>query len=606
LIPGAGLETSIIDHGPDVAGALMDAVARLNAAKAMRPPNEPFENYQIPDPDLLASFMLRLTNANRRILVYEASSIREALVLPDLGAEPARQEHLAIYEQIAEMRASLQTVCDKAVVAGYGRVGVLTVPRSEVQEELRTITAAIETATKEIRKAARPGFGGVAVNLGPVAVDLKSVDALLSRLLAHLRKDRDEVDALAIWSTTEELERMALQLKVRLDTVGWSIGDASAAFISRLAALLVQIADAGRLVMIKATTRLGLLPPGNPLGARVRARKVPRFDLAIDLGTSETRIWVRGRGVVLTEPTIVAVRRTAQGNKLHAVGAEAHKMVGRTPGNIVTIWPVRGGGVADLECAQQMLKYFVQRALDRRFVGSPRALVTVQGRGPEVHTRAAVETCSGAGLRRASAVERCLAAALGAELPIGKDQPCMIVEVGAGTTEIAVFAEHAVVASGIVLSGGNDFDGAVHNLLKHEYGLLTNVDAAEATKRKATDPTNGAGFTVMGRDIMQGVPRQVMVRPEKVFDATSSVSARIAAGVRSVLETVPQQLREQILGIALTGGASQTPSLAPAVAATCRRECVVVEDPATAAIRGCGRLLEEQGLDVIWSMRRTA
>lgn len=593
--------------GPDIAGQVEDAIARLSAAKAIRPPNHPIPSYELPDALLLDSFVRRLQHATAGVVVYEATSIQNSIPLPDLSREAPSHEHLAIYDQIAQLRVSLQALSDKAVVAGYRPLKALPVPTSEVAPQMEEMKALLEDMKRDLRKAGRASFSGIAVSAGVISVDLRSVDALASRMLRQLRGERDEIDAAAVWETSEELAQLALELYVRYQTTSWAASDKVNALMDRLRGAIGKIGAVAQDILALAIAWRQKQPSLNGRATRpLRPVKVPRFDLAIDLGCGTTRIYARGRGLILSEASLAAVRKRPTGSVMHAVGDEVRAMVGKTPRNIDTVQYLRRGGVYDEVVAKEALRFFLKKAGVASRFGTGRALVTIQTRGSATNRRGIEALLASAGLSRAALIDRPLAAALGAHADITQAEPHMVIDVGAGSSDVAIYEEGTMVIGRTAEVAAIDADEAIIEFLHRQENLIINYGALQRIKASLFERGPGGQIDLIGGDIMQGVPRQIIFTYEKLESATGPITKRIAEQVREVIEAAPASVRRKLNSATLVGGGALIPALAGDITNLTGLKMQIPDDPIGAGIRGCGRLLAETGLETFWSARGPA
>jgi rod shape-determining protein MreB len=325
-------------------------------------------------------------------------------------------------------------------------------------------------------------------------------------------------------------------------------------------------------------------------------------DLAIDLGTSTTRIWMRGSGIVCAEPTVVAVHTDGRGRrKVLAVGQEALPMLGRTPSDIRTVQPVRDGQIHDYEVAEAFLLHLVRRCHGRNGWMSPRMVVSVPHGATEMERRAVRESAEAAGGRDVTLVSRPIAAAIGADLPVHEPHGHLIVDIGGGATEVAVLSCNGVVSWVCVQGGGEAMDEAIITRLRERHGLLVGRPTAEQLKIDLGTAVPGAAVerrTIAGRCLETGVPRAVEITSEDVRDALAPRIAEIAKAIRTVLERTPPELASDIVdrGVVLTGGGAQLRRLDVALRDASGLSVVAADAPAGAVVSGAGRALEQVDL----------
>ena len=325
-------------------------------------------------------------------------------------------------------------------------------------------------------------------------------------------------------------------------------------------------------------------------------------DLAIDLGTATTLVYVRGRGIVSCEPSVVAVYKDQRGaRRVLAVGSDAKDMLGRTPGGIEAIRPMKDGVIADFEVTEAMLRYFITRAHNRRTLVRPRIVICVPHGITEVERRAVRESAESAGAREVYLMEEPMAAAIGAGLPI--TEPCgnMIVDIGGGTTEVAVISLSGIVYSRSVKVGGDKMDEAIRDHLKRKYNLLIGDRTAEQVKMtigNAYQLPEVLTMQVKGRDMIAGVPKTVTINSDEIREALSDPVSQIADAVRQALEGTPPELSADIVdkGIMLAGGGALLKNLDVMIREETGLPVMLAEDPVAAVVLGAGRVLDDLNL----------
>jgi rod shape-determining protein MreB len=321
-------------------------------------------------------------------------------------------------------------------------------------------------------------------------------------------------------------------------------------------------------------------------------------DLAIDLGTATTLIYVKGRGIVSCEPSVVAVQTDARGGKkVLAVGKEAKEMLGRTPGNIQAVRPLRDGVIADFEVTEAMLRYFIQKATQRGTLVKPRIIICVPFGITEVEKRAVKESAESAGAREVFLIEEPMAAAIGAGLPITEPSGNMVVDIGGGTTEVAVISLAGIVYSQSVRVGGDKMDDAIVAYLKRKYNLLIGEQTAERVKCQIGNAYPGDEVETMevkGRDLVAGVPKTVIVNSDEIRDALSEPINTIVEAVMAALEKTPPELSADIVdkGIVLTGGGAMLKNLDVLLREETGLPVMVCDDPVSAVVLGSGKTLD--------------
>ena len=325
-------------------------------------------------------------------------------------------------------------------------------------------------------------------------------------------------------------------------------------------------------------------------------------DLAIDLGTANTLVYVKGRGIVVSEPSVVAVSRDSRGpDRVRAVGKAAKEMLGRTPGHIVAIRPLKDGVIADFDITEAMLRYFIRRVHDRRMMVRPRIVIAVPSGITEVEKRAVRESAMLAGAREVYLVEEPMAAAIGAGLPVTEPSGNMIIDIGGGTTEVAVISLSGVVYSNSTRVGGDKMDEAIINYVKRKYNLLIGERSAEKIKIRigTAYPTDNVDvMEVKGRDLVLGIPKTLELKSEEVREALAEPVNAIVESVKMALEKTPPELSADIVdkGIVLVGGGAMLANLDVLLRETTGLPVMLAEDPLTAVAVGTGRCLDDIGL----------
>jgi rod shape-determining protein MreB and related proteins len=321
-------------------------------------------------------------------------------------------------------------------------------------------------------------------------------------------------------------------------------------------------------------------------------------DLSIDLGTANTLIYVRGRGIVLNEPSVVAIRHHNGTKIVEAVGVEAKRMLGRTPGNITAIRPLKDGVIADFQVTEKMLQHFIRKVHENSwFNPSPRVLVSVPCLSTEVEKRAIRESALGAGAREVRLIDEPMAAAIGAGLKVSEASGSMVVDIGGGTTEIAVISLNGVVYSDSVRIGGDRFDEAIVNYVRRNYGSVIGEATAERIKQEIGCAFAGSEIReidVRGRNLAEGVPRSFTLTSDEVLEALQEPLAGIVQAVKSALEQSPPELASDIAesGVVLTGGGALLRDLDRLLSNETGLPFIVAEDPLTCVARGGGMALE--------------
>ncbi len=321
-------------------------------------------------------------------------------------------------------------------------------------------------------------------------------------------------------------------------------------------------------------------------------------DISIDLGTANTLIYVKGKGIVLDEPSVVAIRTVGTQRSVAAVGIEAKRMLGRTPGNIVAIRPLKDGVIADFHVTEKMLQLFISKVHENSIIRpSPRVLVCVPAQSTQVERRAIKESALGAGAREVYLIEEPMAAALGAELPVDDASGSMVVDVGGGTTEIAIISLNGIVFSESVRIGGDRFDEAIVGYVRRRFGTLIGDSTAEKIKHEigtAILMQDEHEIDVRGRNLAEGIPKQLTLKSNQIQEALAEPLAQITAAVKNALEQSPPELASDIAerGIVLTGGGALLKGLDEMLAAETGLPVLIADDPLTCVARGGGKALE--------------
>src|ERR1700677_2833406 len=322
-------------------------------------------------------------------------------------------------------------------------------------------------------------------------------------------------------------------------------------------------------------------------------------DLAIDLGTANTLIYVKGKGIVSCEPSVVAVQRDARGgNKVLAVGREAKEMLGRTPGNIRAVRPLRDGVIADFEITEAMLRYFIARAHNRRTLVKPRIIICVPFGITEVEKRAVRESAESAGAREVYLIEEPMAAAIGAGLPINEPTGNMVVDIGGGTTEVAGLSLGGIVTSQSIRVGGDELDQAIITFAKKEYSLMLGERTAEELKMalgSAYPSDDEPHAEIRGRDLVSGLPKTVVISAAEVRRAIEEPLNLIIDAVKTTLDKCPPELAGDVMdrGIALTGGGALLRGLESRIREETGMPVQVADNPLDSVVLGTGKCVED-------------
>ena len=324
-------------------------------------------------------------------------------------------------------------------------------------------------------------------------------------------------------------------------------------------------------------------------------------DMAIDLGTTNFLVYVKGEGVILNEPSVVSMIVVDGKNKVLAVGNEAKGMLGRTPGKIQAIRPMKDGVIADFEVAEQMIKYFINKAQSRKTITSPQIVICVPSGATNVERRAIRESADAAGARKVYLIEEPVAAAIGAGLPVAEPTGSMVVDIGGGTTEVAVLSLGSVVLSTSIRVAGDKFDDAIQEYMRVSHKLAIGETTAEKMKKEIgsacpPDDGNGSEIYVKGRDLITGLPKEISISQRQVSEALAEPVSQIIDTIKRALEQTPPELAADIVerGIMLTGGGSLLSNLDKVLRRSTSLPVTIAEDPLLCVVMGTGRALEER------------
>ena len=323
-------------------------------------------------------------------------------------------------------------------------------------------------------------------------------------------------------------------------------------------------------------------------------------DMAIDLGTANTLVYVKGRNIVLNEPSVVAIAKVKDKKHVLAVGEEAKQMLGRTPGNIEAIRPLRDGVIADFEIAEDMIKYFIRKVHNRRSFASPLVVICVPSGSTAVERRAIQESAEAAGARKVFLIEEPMAAAIGAGLPVTEPTGSMVVDIGGGTTEVAVLSLGGIVYAQSVRVGGDKMDQAIIAYIRRTHNLLVGERSAERIKEaigSACPPEEGEGRTmeIKGRDLLHGVPKELIISERQIAESLAEPISQIIEAVKSALEHTAPELAADIVdkGIVLTGGGALLTNMDYVLRYATGLPVSIAEDALSCVAMGTGRALEE-------------
>ena len=322
-------------------------------------------------------------------------------------------------------------------------------------------------------------------------------------------------------------------------------------------------------------------------------------DMAIDLGTANTLVYVKGKGIVLNEPSVVAIEEVRGKKQVLAVGNEAKQMLGRTPGNIQAIRPLRDGVIADFEIAEEMIKYFIRKVHNRRSFASPMVIICVPSGSTAVERRAIQESAEAAGAIKVRLIEEPMAAAIGAGLPVTEPTGSMVVDIGGGTTEVAVISLGGIVYARSVRVGGNKMDDAIISYIRRNHNLLVGESSAERIKKEigsACPPEEGEGRSIQirGRDLMNGVPKEITITERQIAEGLADPVAQIVEAVKVALENTAPELAADIVdkGIVLTGGGGLLSNLDQVLRNATGLPVSIAENPLACVVKGTGSALD--------------
>lgn len=344
-----------------------------------------------------------------------------------------------------------------------------------------------------------------------------------------------------------------------------------------------------------------------------RLWKLLSYDIGIDLGTVNTLVLVRGKGIVIREPSVVALHKKSR--QVLAIGSEAKRMLGRTPAAIEAVRPLRNGVISDFETTEAMLRYFIQKVHSSPGrtkwtipkLAHPRIVVGIPSGVTEVERRAVQDACLSAGAREAFLIEEPMAAAIGAKLPIEEPEGALIVDIGGGTTEIAVISLGGMVISRSLRIAGDELDQDIISYLRTRYGLLIGDRTAEDIKLEigSAYPNGKADYIVRGRDLSTGLPKSIRISSDEIREALSGTISQMINAIQEVLEETPPELLSDILerGITLAGGGALIKGLDKKIAEETKIPVWISDDPLTTVVRGCGRVLDD--LDLLSKVKVT-
>jgi len=321
-------------------------------------------------------------------------------------------------------------------------------------------------------------------------------------------------------------------------------------------------------------------------------------DMAIDLGTANTLVFVKGRGIVLNEPSVVAIIEERGKKSVLAVGDEAKTMLGRTPGNISAVRPLRDGVIADFIVTEEMIKHFIKKVHKRKSFANPRVLICVPTGSTPVERKAIQDSALAAGARKVNLIEESIAAAIGAGLPISEATGSMVVDIGGGTTEIAVMSLGGVVYANSLRIAGDAMDAGIITYMRKQFNLLVGEASAEKIKKEigTAIPTSGNTYLMKGRDIRSGTPKEIALKEEDTSEALKPVLTQIVGGIKDALENTPPELSADLvdMGLVLTGGGALLKNIDKLISKETGLPVQIAEDPISCVVLGTGKALDEE------------
>ena len=321
-------------------------------------------------------------------------------------------------------------------------------------------------------------------------------------------------------------------------------------------------------------------------------------DMAIDLGTANTLVYLKGQGIVLNEPSVVAIIDDKGKKSVLAVGDEAKTMLGRTPGNITAVRPLRDGVIADFIVTEEMIKHFIKKVHKKKAFANPRILICVPTGSTPVERKAIQDSALAAGARKVQLIEESIAAAIGAGLPISEATGSMVVDIGGGTTEIAVMSLGGVVYSNSMRVAGDAMDASIIQYMRKQFNLLVGEASAEKIKKEigTAMPTSGNSYLMKGRDIRSGTPKEITLKEEDTAEALRPVLNQILAGIKDALENTPPELSADLvdMGMVLTGGSALLKNIDKLISKETGLPVQISEDPLSCVAFGCGKALDDE------------
>ena len=597
-------EHEYANHHPSVATALGQLVVRLDILKSVRAPNKPIPNFEFPEREFFDEWKHRLKNVPQQDFIGDLKTFLSLMIVPRLGEKDAEQEHVTIQGHIVEARLLAEDAITSAMSSGYPFESPVLINPAAFMHQIKEMHEDLEQMRQIVKQLASPLeriLSGISLPIGPLSVSLGALktaiqissDAIskieidmrmLSRALVNTAKVANATARLAADSaqfiSAEGVEALREVARRAVDLAGKGLN---------LLREALRLAEANEARRSETARKRNASRP-----ARVLSR-----DLAIDLGTANTVVYVSGKSIVLNEPSVVAV--TNEGHKKHllAAGSEAKAMLGRTHGDIDALQPIRDGGIIDYDGAVLMLKYFIRKLGDLRSYANPRIVVSVHPRTTGQERRCIEEAVASAGARRVYFIESPLAAAIGARLPVLEPAGSMMVNIGAGTTDVGIFTLGGTEFSSSIRVGGSKMDEAIIAYARRSKGLLISEARAETLKKEigsAAPPADGPGVTteVKGQGLLEGRPMACTVTQREIAEAIAEPVAAIVESVKYALEMTPPHLAADIVGtgIILTGGGSLLANLDQVLREETGLPISIADDPLSCVALGAGHVLE--------------
>ena len=595
-----------------------DVVAQLRRAATLPIPNQPLDDYVLSESAELDSWAERLEGATFESVIIDLEILRAVVQEAVFDGEDLPMEHLAIFHRATLLTKSIDQAIACAKGAAIPDLTTKVISNAttlvsgkqldEILEVFRQKLEAVETKIDNQVPALGARGGKFSIDLSPdgkvgFGVDASLVYELVSSLKTELRSTT-EASAAKIWQLISAIKARVSEMRAWASAQAASVRAGLADALSQLEAAAIALVTAGQRFLHEISQPAPAETPPTPVRSDFRLGRITDLlnplstDIAIKIGTSNTLIYVRGKGVVLNEPSVVALRNVGGRKIVHAVGIEAKQMLGRTPGHMEAIRPMRDGVIVDFEVAEEMVRHFIRKVLGRRPLINPRVVVSVPSGATAIERRAINDALLNAGARRVGLIDRPMAAAIGAGLPIHEPEASMIVDLGAGTAENAILARSGILYSRSVRTGGDKMDDGIIQYLRQRHNLLIGETTAERIKKDvgaAIGPLDGDGHTmdIKGRDLDSGKPREVRFSEREAAVALAPLVDDIVKAVTVAIDAVgpdAKSIRDQ--GIMLSGGGALLRKLDQAVRVRTGVPVSVADDPLSCTIIGCGRVLE--------------